>query len=175
MSNQVPSESKMPEWLDKLMNILFRRIFEIIERDQLNTRDAWTSERSQWHELREQVKTALREAGYDADVIMLAFHTQFDIKDEILFLCPQCQSPHSEDNHCFDCTQCHEHCNCPHWLEMAAEQTEIQEGLENPCNACGGTLEYLGSLGKLRHFRCRNCKMDCHKPKATHQVNPKTG
>ena len=29
-----------------------------------------------------------------------------------------------------------------------------------PCSQCGGTLAYLGTLGSLEHYRCRNCGME---------------
>lgn len=28
------------------------------------------------------------------------------------------------------------------------------------CRLCGGILMLLGSLGKRKHYRCRNCGMD---------------
>lgn len=40
-----------------------------------------------------------------------------------------------------------------------------QEGLTMlECVACGGPLMLLGQMGKLVHFRCRNCGMDQSKP-----------
>jgi len=33
-------------------------------------------------------------------------------------------------------------------------------GRRNPsCSLCNGPLEFMGTLGNLRHFRCRNCGM----------------
>ena len=32
------------------------------------------------------------------------------------------------------------------------------------CPLCNGPLSFLGFLGKLGWFRCRNCGMDCSKP-----------
>lgn len=29
-----------------------------------------------------------------------------------------------------------------------------------PCPLCGGALTLLGVLGRLEHFRCRNCGAD---------------
>lgn len=33
------------------------------------------------------------------------------------------------------------------------------------CSMCGGTLAYLGSLGKLLWLRCINCGMECSREK----------
>lgn len=29
------------------------------------------------------------------------------------------------------------------------------------CEQCGGPLVFLGALGELAHFRCRDCGVDC--------------
>lgn len=31
------------------------------------------------------------------------------------------------------------------------------------CGICNGELEYMGTLGELDHYRCRNCGMDSSK------------
>lgn len=35
---------------------------------------------------------------------------------------------------------------------------------ENPplCPVCNGRLIFLGTLGKIDHYRCRNCASDAH-------------
>jgi hypothetical protein len=33
-----------------------------------------------------------------------------------------------------------------------------------PCSFCGGDLAYLGTLGTLEHYRCRNCGMEFNTP-----------
>lgn len=33
--------------------------------------------------------------------------------------------------------------------------------MEQICPLCGGPLVYLGPLGNLEHFRCRNCGAEC--------------
>jgi hypothetical protein len=32
------------------------------------------------------------------------------------------------------------------------------------CEACGGQLEFLGELGNMAHFRCRQCGLAQHRP-----------
>lgn len=41
---------------------------------------------------------------------------------------------------------------------------DYEDGSEAPsCPACGGPGNFLGTLGRLEHFRCRNCAMDFHR------------
>ncbi len=44
---------------------------------------------------------------------------------------------------------------CREWDEPEVESTE--------CSLCGGPLMELGALGRLTHYRCRNCGMQCSK------------
>lgn len=37
---------------------------------------------------------------------------------------------------------------------------EYDVAVDLDCNACGGPLMVLGTLGKTTHYRCRNCGMD---------------
>lgn len=40
---------------------------------------------------------------------------------------------------------------------------EEDDGEEHRCSQCGGPLTELGTLGKRKHYRCRNCGMDSSK------------
>lgn len=46
------------------------------------------------------------------------------------------------------------HAVCTAWAEMPETLAE--------CPTCSGPLVYLGALGKMHHFRCRDCGADCH-------------
>ncbi len=44
-----------------------------------------------------------------------------------------------------------------------------------PCSMCGGDLAYLGTLGSMEHYRCRNCGMEFStpvRPGASHAKKP---
>lgn len=49
-----------------------------------------------------------------------------------------------------------------------SEDDEDETPLE--CSACGGPLVVLGTLGRLEHFRCRNCGLE--RSRDTKPVNP---
>ena len=36
--------------------------------------------------------------------------------------------------------------------------------ISSTCIYCGGTREFLGTLGTLRHYRCRNCGLGTSQP-----------
>jgi hypothetical protein len=46
--------------------------------------------------------------------------------------------------------------------EAHLEDHDAQHEDELPpaCSACGGPLNALGALGRMHHYRCRNCGMD---------------
>ena len=61
--------------------------------------------------------------------------------DRDVDICPDCRSD--------------EPCDCRSDDNQDAEE-DIEAG---DCGLCGGPLMLLGVLGKLAHFRCRNCGM----------------
>lgn len=44
---------------------------------------------------------------------------------------------------------------------------EGQDERSDDCQLCGGALEVLGSLGRLAHYRCRNCGAQESKERAS--------
>ena len=67
--------------------------------------------------------------------------------------CPECGGPLKESKHSevFNCTLCNAEVN----IRDIFEKDDAPE-----CPACGGPGKLLGPLGKLTHYRCRNCGMD---------------
>jgi len=48
------------------------------------------------------------------------------------------------------------------WQSTDELPNELCMDEPSPCNACGGELTPLGTLGTVNHFRCRNCGIDSH-------------
>jgi tRNA(Ile2) C34 agmatinyltransferase TiaS len=45
-------------------------------------------------------------------------------------------------------------------VELTDAEPVILEATPTPCPACDGPGCYLGTLGRLDHFRCQDCGLD---------------
>ena len=50
--------------------------------------------------------------------------------------------------------------NVKETTERVETDDEPEDTTDEGCPACGGPVTLLGTLGKRKHFRCRNCGLD---------------